>query len=1253
MAEFVDDDFVEPGFVEGDEIDVPSSLPTSPPATLSLLYSPGYHATDFREYSRGRFPSDWFEHWQLGAPVRVEGSHCDMPHRSVLRLEGLGALKSAFIWSASLNDPNSHNQETLVLYRCTGVAGFQHVSLLRVSGAAATENAYRVTIKLTSSPEIELDKIVAGASTSLGTAANSSIKLGSWIWIRARTNLSESLTRCKVWMDGDAEPVLWTISSGDTTAALAAGYPGLGWTSNTEIGEVKFFSLATNGQTAPGPDQLSPPLETWISDKGEELETIVRVEYYNPDTDTVESTWISQDGHSGTPYSDFPPLTRLLPLLLDAGDVGRHLESDHQLASSAIPNLAPIRFNNKPYYPGEAGPLDLFRLYSFFSRPVEIRMGRRWAIKPTRFSQGVRSKFRSYEIVASGVPTQEPEVTLDDVTIPIGPSTSLLSLQLPAYRNVGISTGVKALSNAGYLNIPSSSSYNITSYRVSFRVFIPSAGVAGSGLSLLSYRGTSEFTVLQWRLGLYQASNALAHKIEFLVMNGAGVVGLQYVAPIARNINRFVDVIVGFRSQAGAGDWYLLIDNETVGSGVIAFTPAQPTTSPVVVNRLSTGLVICDHRIEKWTTADHARTSFSARKDPDTLTISMHRCDDNSGSTVTDYAPLANHGTLQGTDAVDRSWSATYLGSSDLSGVCMPVSGGVNFHLPTQSIDPVRQAFRYNDRAKTTGAMIETRAKGLLLTDGVNFTQPSDRPGVVDIIGASDQPVTVGLAVVSPVLPENPRIHVPQLIKDELINRSALTPQACDTDSFLGLRQLMPFKGGFHYQEPPVVSEFLSHTIGALASYHSLDRCGRLLVGSMLPPLAPGPYGVNNIDRCLEFLGLPDCGVSLSYHLSYTLTQTSTFGVFVVFKVHRLPIDLSTSSTFTYFPSGMTLVDMTPSDLTAKGFYLGFDGRDGKIIFGSPGQTNLADGLHFTKSSYNIRPDTWYACSVKVVNNPFPARQIDIVPLDASDYGSEGSTEFTLVNGTMTTAVGSAVKIGHGSYGSFYGGVQYVTGYSGTASAEWESDVFYGGIAPTVTVTDPTSRFFLDLRDGGENGIGDYALEQVQGRYARLKGVRWCPRMTFDFRTKVEASMPSVRRPLSAWRIESKYKQNRQVLSGADIVASVSDADRLALGQPYLSSPLQSEDKRVNYKDSKDLSSQTPVLARADADFISYLMNLRLETDRSLSRANDWYREVMRLGLTDEVLMYHDRWGSSGKFMRVATLQQKMSKLRGDVGVWG
>lgn len=1215
--------------------------------------------TDFREYVRGKFPSDWTQRVTTLSHLSViEGAWSDGAHKNYFQLSGPGS-RTVFTFNPPDADANLSNQELLILFRVDNLADRGLACLCVQSGA---DTMYRIGI-LASSSQIRIEKIIAGAQTTLatGAAGTGTVKNGGYYYLRFRKN---GTTLSAVLWPYTTLSGLFSVTATDST--LSTGSVGFQTvaavtSSASESWRVLYAAFATNGDTAPLLDDVlvtDPPLSQWINQPGTDSITSVRVEYYNPSTNTVSEEWVSTEDVN-TSVSDYPSNVVMKPLLLDAGTITRRLEGDIQFGKSGSTS-SPIRFENIPASPTSAGPFDVYQTYSFSGRPIEIRMGRKWQTPPVGMTPGVLNPHRRYEVIQCATVSmpndegaREVTVTPTDVQLNIESTPSFLNNKLPVYRNIGIPTGIKSLSGSGFLRIPSNATYELTSFCVYLRFMCPVGGVAGSGVSFLSDRET-DATHRQWFIGLGQVSHANANKVILQSWSSGGVLIAGHTSTKSYNLARYIDLILGVD---GSNRIYLVVDKERIYFTNIASSPTVASGAVTdVLSNVSVGLCLVDHRIEKFISEDEAIARFSTRREPDTLTLSMHRCDEASGATVTDYAILANHGTLQGTDAVDRVRTATYLGSPEQAGTPMPISGGALFHAPAQNIDNVRNIYRYNDRAKTTGVDTQIRAKGLVLSAGVAWTDGAfEAVGTADLVSTPDEPITFGSTVSVPATAlESEEIHVPRLVKDELVNRGILTQREIDRDSFSALRTLLPVSGGFYYSEPPMIRDFLSDMLGGgesgsslkgIASHFQIDRYSRLVGGFVTPPANPGPYGQGPL---LEFLGLTHKGVTFSANSGYSLKQDAAgFSLVCWFKVPTRPVDISTSNTFTYFPQGQTLIDRC--GISATGYYLGIDGRDGNVIFGAPGVTNTSGGLHFSKVPLSrLDPGSW----ILVCTQQTATERLIVTSNYINGVAYYGSSVQDATTGSMTDPVDEPLRIGTGPRGSFTGPIQYAFGTSPGNNPGLSITALQSG-APLQATWTP--KFWAELREGS----GSFTVETVQNQNGYIEGARWCPAMTLDFTSIVPDPVPEpatfdpLRRPTFAFRTEARYFRNYLKLEGAQVAGGVTPADRTSLQREYLSEPDLDQTTRDNYKDSRELITLTPIYRQDNADFIASMIRGRISADRRYGGVTNWVRELLRLNPTDEILLKHDRFLSTGRAMRVVNILYKLGLLRGDVGLWG
>lgn len=1247
---FVDPGFVDTGFVED------FSLPFS---------NTNQHMTDFREYARGRLPSDWIPQWTDETDSRVEGATYDLQHRNCLLYDSpLATSRNAIAWTAPDQDTGHENQEIRFRFRVLlDNSGAALRFVIRGSGTTGAENGYRLVV--VTSGMWQLTRLSAGAESVLQTVALN-ITLGTFYNGLLRIE-DDGTIHAKLWPYGYDEPLTWDAEDVDPSP-LSDGWMGISGPGAYITAEVYFFSAATDGQSAPLEEDLDESLDTWISEPDERFEVTVRCEYYDPALDDVADIWFSSLGRKTTSY-DYPPNTILHPLLLSAGSLSSRLEADAHLGGAAIPTRDSIRLNNLPYYPGGPGLLDSWPNLSFFGRPVEVRLGKRWYRYPTPYSPGVLSLHRRFELVGCAVISQEPDVGTEEVTLSVesgiprdnrSTTGKLLTDRLLVNYNVGISTGVRALTSTAYISVPAHTSYDITSFCIYLRVLIPVSGVTGSITTNLSRREL-DATHQQWLIGLQQVSHADPHTILIRSRDVAGNLIIDYMTEERYNLDGFVDIIVGIR---GSNDWYLAINGSLVTSDVLTADPAPLAGTPIhFIIGDATGLTICDHRIEQWLPSDMAIARFSTRSEPDNMNISMHRCDDASGSTVTDYnLTTANDATVIGVENTDWEWSPTYLGSVEVTGTPMPISGGVLFHAPTQNVDPVRNIFRFNDSAKSVGAELELRDQGYVLASPADYTEPSEGLGTADLTGPASQPVTYGL---TPTTPEEPECHVPLLALNELTSRGLATFATCDQDSYRALRQLLPLKGGFHYDDPPTVEEFLSSLLSPLASHYTLDRSGRLSAGCLLPPLNPGPYGQEPL---LEFTGSPNRGVTFSPNSIFDLDDVLAggspwFGLACWIKVPLIYQDKS-CTLGDYLPTGMTIIDRI-DDVNGAGYYLGLDGRDGSIVFGAPGVISVDTGFHYLSYHYPLLPGHHYFIACYQDSN---TRSITVYDRDTNLLTISGE-DSELTTGGMTPAVDSPLRIGHGPRGSFCGWIGYIIGSSSALSqSDWIDNLGLDAfnIRSTRWGEDNVSslrwsltQFYIPMIEGS----GDLVTEQKSGFPGLITGARWCPRLTLDLRKRGSPTLAPIRCPVPAWRLEGQYHRNYRPLTITEMSASLTDSEKLELTQAYLSKPSEMRDIKDKYKNSQDIINSSPLLDPVDTETISHLLLDRVSRGRRFATVNNWPQEHLKLNLTDEILVYHDRFElDEGRPMRVAMLVARLldignsadiDRLLGDIMAWG
>jgi hypothetical protein len=1183
--------------------------------------------TGFREYRRGIQPLDMSARWAgTTGRLRVEASSVDSSTRNVLRVTGsaVGNARSLYTFDMVEGDMDLANQQLLTLGRVF-MLGSESVMFRLVMRGSANNNGYSLIVTTTGT--MILRKLVNDVATTIGSAVKS-YGLGTYLWIRF--DCQGTTIRTRMWADGETEPGSWDVSVTDAT--FATGWIGYEGFNNDAYIDYSFASIATGGLTAQNENSLPLALEQWSLQPGLEIEVVSRFEYYDPTDDTVKSLWVSTHDRPETDSWDFPKSTKIYRMLDNPGTLSWKLEAEN-FWGAASSSRDSIKLTDFITDIGETGILEnlVINGASFHGRPIETRVGLRY----TNETDFIISDIRSFELVGCAVASKELELDRSRGTAVLSlgsDKTTLLSNDVNVRRNIGIATGAQTLTAFGWTSIPSHASYVISSFTVYMRHFIPAIGVSGAGVCNLSLRQFNS-SRRQWHIALYQASVAnVAHKLHFICHTSAGVTLVSQVSAKAYNLGSYVDIIFGVRAGS---NWYASVNGELIGSGTLSGTPETASGAITEINGGgSTGLIVLDHRIENYVEWEEALTRFQTRIVPDSTAISHHRFDEiGSSSQVTDWCPIANHGTLQGSDVTDRVRVATYLGGAEVAGIPMPFSAGVIYNAPTQEIDSVRQIHRYNDSAATPGGTLAIRAKGLALTVGSAYTTPAT--GVVDMVGSASQPITYGLI---PGATENTLSHVAVLIKNELFTRSNLDWTSCDGDSFESLRKYTPFQGGFHFSDVAKVSQILD-LIALLGAHYLIDRNSRVVAGLILPPVNPGPYGP---DRILEVCGYPSRGVTI-HNGTYTLTQDLTMSLTCWFMLQGNAIDLSTSSTFTHFPNGMTLIDRYLASASA-GYYLGFDGRDGKLIFGVAGKTGTVTGLHYLKlTNMEIRPFEWYCVQAVSVQD---SRTIKCFNIDGSSQGV-----FENTNVIANTSAMTPLLIGHGPKGTFTGAISYVVGASPSHTGTWFNT--WPTLQPTITdeTGTATNRFWLELRDSS-----DKTAEAVQSISARVEGCRWAPRLVIDRDFAPTDATINIRQPVPAWQVDVRYKPNRRVISGSDVADAVAASDRVSLGQADLSALVPRDSTiKENYKASRDVLLKVDDLRaimydQRGATHVGKLLKLRGGVGHKFLLVSKWNLELMSLSLGDEI------WIQDGDLLfavRVTVLTIRLDDAECNLDGWG
>lgn len=209
-----------------------------------------YYWTDFSEYEVATgLPADWSEQWSTGSTWSIQSgkflrhTHTTVDERQATQWDDITDVADVEIL-AKLRTSGTANSGSYA-----GVAA-------RIAGAAGTESAMfcRLNVYSTGQKQISFGSYASGTvTTTRWPVAGDVWSANTWYWMRFR--VSGTSLQVKVWADGTPEPSSWTTS--DTRASpSAAGGVGVHCFTPNANNDWAWFSVATGGDTAPGPDDV-------------------------------------------------------------------------------------------------------------------------------------------------------------------------------------------------------------------------------------------------------------------------------------------------------------------------------------------------------------------------------------------------------------------------------------------------------------------------------------------------------------------------------------------------------------------------------------------------------------------------------------------------------------------------------------------------------------------------------------------------------------------------------------------------------------------------------------------------------------------------------------------------------------------------------------------------------------------------------------------------------------------------------------
>lgn len=217
------------------------------------------YSTDFSSYTVGSAPTGWTSRWTTANSTWAIRSKAGSLSGKTLEHTGTAAGSHLLTLDSIDADANRANTEILARFRTTDVTTTKTIRLfLRASGAAGAEAGYFIDLPSSAGSSVALSMYLAGTTYTATTAAFTFVA-NTWYYVRLRMNGVNASIR--VWDASVAEPGTWLTTATDGSITTA-GWVGVGGLNYQGTKDFDWFSVGTNGDTAPSP--IIAPQQPWV-----------------------------------------------------------------------------------------------------------------------------------------------------------------------------------------------------------------------------------------------------------------------------------------------------------------------------------------------------------------------------------------------------------------------------------------------------------------------------------------------------------------------------------------------------------------------------------------------------------------------------------------------------------------------------------------------------------------------------------------------------------------------------------------------------------------------------------------------------------------------------------------------------------------------------------------------------------------------------------------------------------------------------
>lgn len=1183
-------------------------------------------ATDLREYRRNRAPGDWAP-WILSDTLaNIARAPTDTVDRNYMEcyladgklagslagysFEPAGDVGDCEVLVKFVQGAEARTEDKLLALRAGGSAGSEDLALLTVFQVGAQT-------------QIHLTTYSAGVETAV-----TSFILGSFLPVLRPMNIRFRITGTRTagdakawvraWLEGDAEPTTWQIEDEGPLDIEDTGR--VVWMAGDVVADHRLlaFTLGTDGD--PGPDFPGSPdltLEAaapWYIAQAAvyDRDTEAEVELWIPQSDLPSPGWATAGGIQTGPL-DYPAdetFEAVGPVLSTDFLIDQALELDG-FAALIPQQLRDLKLVDEPN-PGDPNAPP--------SRPVRtVAQSYRWTggrVTLYAVPRGAAS-LRERVALATGIPAEEPTADGDEITIPLDSPLKLIGEKnVEVERYVGAPSGWQRLNGNQEVSVPHIAAYNITAFTLLTRFKSSSFATTGSPIF---WQRTDGGNGIWTRI---QALGDSSGRIRWTIGDGAttsNIVTTDSSAPLDDGEpHTLIAAIDGDRR------FYLAIDGEIVAEGTPPFAVATPAAATLVARNNDGGYITDQRIVNGFLEVEQAvalQATAQQTDDLDLSTLGYWRFDDGAGTTITDYAPSANHATASGVEDTDFEWVPTDLGMAELAGRAMPWAHGAFWNAPVDAHDHQRDRYRVTDREITEPAIptITLRARGVDILHG------DAGGGVLTTATTLDEPVT--WAQLKAVLYED-------MLREMLPIRAALAlGDDLSDESLAMLGRLLPDTAGYAAPQGsiPKVTALLEELIGQPGGHLRMAADGLAIAGYLLPPVSPGPDGESPV---LEYAGLsraihvppPDSTTYQDYTVCAWVKDFAGFGS---------PSNAAEVGSTDLLPCSTYACHYDPADPDEILYLLGSDGR-------------VRSGLVFGDSTSTA---------------PFYVTAPGSLPIGewvfVAGVADASSTATRYLYRMLVGGLG-VEKVASGAYSGVVVGDRPGDGYTALGARPDGTAAMVGSIAhfafwgralteaelDTVATGTP-----LDVATGlvsyvpGTEGDGDFIEDVVADQSAIIQGQRWAPRLRVDLHAlqgRAELGAELVQRP--AKEILARYRPNHRPITGADLAGSLSVAERRSFIEEHREAAW-----REGPSDGQEVVIHTPFLHAIAAQRIIELQRQRRAEGR-YTRDLTLSRSAYTLNLGEEVRL--DNLPAGGSWTgRVVALSRRAHEIK--AGLWG